>query len=125
MPLTGKQQEFIKQYLANGYNATKAYEKAYNCDYSNANKNAYRTLHNPDVQAEIALQQKYHFDSLNISAEHIADELAVMAFSRKGDKEYNANVKLKALDLLQKQLGLQRQKLEAEVNTDINITIEE
>ena len=48
-----------------------------------------------------------------------------MAFAEKGDEDYTANIKLKALDLLQKQLGLQTQKVEADISTDINIVIEE
>lgn len=125
MALTAKQHEFILQYLSNGYNATKAYEAAYESDYITANKNAYRVLNNPEVKRQIQEQQDKHYRSLEINAEHIAEELAAMAFAEKGDKDYSASVKLKALDLLQKQLGLQRQKVEADVNTDINITITE
>lgn len=125
MALTAKQHEFILQYLNNGYNATKAYEAAYESDYITANKNAYRVLNNPEVKRQIQEQQDKHYRSLEINAEHIAEELAAMAFAEKGDKDYSASVKLKALDLLQKQLGLQRQKVEADVNTDINITITE
>lgn len=53
------------------------------------------------------------------------EELTTIAFAAKGDKDYNANAKLKALDLLQKQLGLQTQKIQADVNTDIVINIGE
>ena len=48
-----------------------------------------------------------------------------MAFAAKGDADYSASIKIKALDLLQKQLGLQTQKVEADVNTDIIINIGE
>ena len=47
------------------------------------------------------------------------------AFSEKGDDYYNASSQLKALDLLQKQLGVQHQKIEADLHTDIVINIEE
>ena len=55
----------------------------------------------------------------------VMSKLAEIAFSEKGDSDYTTKDKLKALDLLQKQLGLQKQKLEADVNTDIIINIEE
>lgn len=125
MALTGKQREFVHQYLSNGYNATKAYYEAYDTDMVNANKNGSSLLKNPAVKAEIKRLQADRYEAMDITAEHIAQELADMAFAQKGDKEYSANVKLKALDLLQKQLGLQRQKVEADVNTEININIEE
>lgn len=43
-----------------------------------------------------------------------------MAFSETSAE----NIKLKAIDLLQKQLGLQTQKINADVSTNIEIKIE-
>jgi phage terminase small subunit len=125
MALTKKQEEFIAVYLSNGYNATQAYLATHDCSYETASKNSYKLYNNPEVKEEIKRRQKEHYETLNISAERIAEELASMAFAAKGDKDYSGSVKLKALDLLQKQLGLQTQKIEADLNTDINITIEE
>ena len=65
----------------------------------------------------------YH--NVSVDAEMVMSKLAEIAFSEKGDSDYTTKDKLKALDLLQKQLGLQKQKLEADVNTDIVINIEE
>lgn len=125
MALNKKQEEFIAHYLSNGYNATQAYLASHNCSHETAQKNAYKTFNNPEVKAEIKRRQAEHFETLNISAERIAEELAAMAFACKGDKDYNGSVKLKALDLLQKQLGLQTQKVEADLHTDIVLNIEE
>ena len=125
MALTKKQEDFISYYLSNGYNATQAYIEAYGASYDTAQKSAYRVYKNPEVKAEIKRRQAEHFETLNISAERIAEELAAMAFACKGDKDYNGSVKLKALDLLQKQLGLQTQKVEADLHTDIVLNIEE
>ena len=125
MALNKKQKDFISYYLTNGYNTTQAYYSAYNCTYETALKNAYKTFHNPEVKAEIQRLQAEHYETLNINAYRIAEELADMAFAEKGDEDYTANIKLKALDLLQKQLGLQTQKVEADISTDINIVIEE
>ena len=125
MALNKKQKDFIANYLTNGYNATQAYISAYGSSHEVATKNAYKVFNNPEVKAEINERQAQIYASLNINAERIAIELAEMAFAVKGDEDYCATVKLKALDLLQKQLGLQHQKIEADVHTDINIVIEE
>lgn len=124
MALTKLQEDFIGEYMQNGYNATQAYLKVYGGDYKKANKNAYKTYHTPEVKREIERRQMEIYETLNISAERIATELSTMAFAEKGDKDYNATAKLKALDLLQKQLGLQQQKIKADVETTtINLTI--
>ena len=123
MALNKKQREFIANYLTNGYNATQAYMVAYGCSHEVANKNAYKTYNNPEVKAEIQAKQREYFETLNITAERIAEELSEMAFAPKGDEDYCASVKLKALDLLQKQLGLQKQKVEADLTSEITINI--
>ena len=119
--LSAKQLFFVEEYLANGYNVADAYRKAYNVERAN---NAGKTFNLPAVQEEIARRLKEKNETLNIPADRIKEELTTIAFAAKGDKDYNANAKLKALDLLQKQLGLQTQKIQADVNTDINIIIE-
>ena len=57
-----------------------------------------------------------------INADRIANELASIAFAYKQDLIYSPANKLKALDLLSKQLGLQNQKID--LTTKNNITIE-
>ena len=120
--LSARQLFFIEEYLANGYNVADAYRKAYNVERAN---NAGKTFNLPAVQEEIARRLKEKHETLNITADRVMEELATIAFAAKGDKDYNANAKLKALDLLQKQLGLQTQKIQADVNTDIFINIGE
>lgn len=120
--LSNKQEFFIEEYLSNGFNIAEAYRKTYNTDRAN---NAYRIFNQPAVQEEVAKRLKEKHETLNITADRVMEELATIAFAQKGDKDYNANAKLKALDLLQKQLGLQTQKIQADVNTDIVINIEE
>jgi len=51
-------------------------------------------------------------------------KLAEIAFAPGNDENYGATSQLKALDLLQKQLGIQHQKIEADVSTDVVINIE-
>ena len=47
-----------------------------------------------------------------------------MAFAEKGDDDYTASIKLKAIELIQKQLGLQSQKIEANVNQETTIVVD-
>jgi len=51
-------------------------------------------------------------------------KLAEIAFAPGNDENYGPTSQLKALDLLQKQLGIQHQKIEADVSTDVVINIE-
>ena len=122
--LTKKEKTFAEEY-ANGRSATEAYFIAYDCEYNTANAQGYRLLKKPPIRDYIAMLQKEAFTAACINAEKVGLKLAEIAFSAKGDKDYNATAQLKALDLLQKQLGLQTQRVEADINTDINITIEE
>lgn len=127
MALNKKYQLFVDTYMSNKYNATKAY-LAINPDvgYPTANSGGLRLLKNPEVKAEIDRRYKEYYSSLRIDGERIMEELAEMAFAEKGDDEYTAQVKLKALDLLQKQLGLQSQKIDATIETTIiNVKVED
>lgn len=124
--MTAQQKQFCEIYLANGYNATQAYFDAFP-NASRTNKKPsypYRLLAHPEIKAYLAERRKEIYDSLNIDAERIAQELADMAFAAKGDEIYSANVKLKALELLQKQFGLQNQKIESKQEI-IEISLED
>lgn len=123
--LTNKEKAFCEEYIANGHNATQAYLTAYGCAYNTAHKQGYLQLRKPELKQYINELQKQAFEAACINAERVALKLGEIAFADKKDEYYNVTAQLKALDLLQKQLGLQKQKLEAEINTDINITIEE
>jgi phage terminase small subunit len=113
---------FIKEWLANGRNGVQAYMKAYpNANYNTANRNASDLLKDPLVRARIDELTKARYDELNITADHIAQELAEMAFAAKGDEDFSAQIKLKALDLLQKQLGLQSKNVNVESTAAVQI----
>ena len=59
------------------------------------------------VKEYIATLQKEAFAAAAISAERVALKLADIAFAEKKDDVYVVTAQLKALDLLQKQMGLQ------------------
>lgn len=125
MALTKKEQHFCEEYVANGGNASRAYLAAYNTTPENSRKAYCKTFRKPEVKAYIEALQKEAFAAACINAERVALKLSEIAFADKNDEYYGATAQLKALDLLQKQLGLQSQKIEANVSTDININIEE
>jgi phage terminase small subunit len=123
--LTKKEKAFCEEYIQNGYNATQAYYTAYDCSFDTARAAGCRVARKPHIKAYITELQKQAFAAACITAERVALKLSDIAFADKKDEYYNVTAQLKALDLLQKQLGLQKQKLEADINNDINIVIEE
>lgn len=125
MALTKKEKAFCEEYVANGCNASQAYCSVYECSIEDARKRYCKTFRKPEVKDYISALQKEAFDAACINAERVALKLAEIAFSPKDDEYYGATAQLKALDLIQKQLGLQHQKLEADITTDIVINIEE
>ena len=123
--LTLKEKAFCEEYVANGGNASRAYFAAYDTTIENARKEYCKVFRKPEVKAYIKALQKEAFSAACISAERVALRLSDIAFADKDDEYYTVNAQLKALDLLSKQLGIQQTHIIADVNTDINITIEE
>lgn len=111
--LTAKQKMFCEEYIANGYKALPAYFKVYGEKPDNPNVTyPYDLLRFPQVKAYIQKRREEIYAELHIDAIRIASELATMAFAEKDDETYGPNVKLKALEQLSKNLGLQTQKIE-------------
>lgn len=124
--LTKKERAFCEEFVANGGNASRAYFAAYDCpSMENARKAYCKVFRKERVKAYIKELQKEAFENACINAERVALKLADIAFAGKGDEYYQASSQLKALDLLQKQLGLQTQKVEADISTELNIFIDE
>ena len=124
--LSDMHKAFCEEYVANGYNATKAYMKVYGgINTETAGTMASRILKKDKIKAYIKELQRERFEALNICAERVAEKLSDIAFAAKDDAYYNSSAQLKALDLLQKQLGLQTQKIDANVSTEINVNLVE
>ena len=119
MALTMKQKLFCEEYVAAGYkDQIKCYMRAYpDASPETANAKSWALLKREDILGYIRALQKDRFDALNVSADRIALKLSQMAFADKDDEVYTPSIQQKALELLQKQLGLQTQKVEAEVKT--------
>lgn len=125
MALTKKEKAFCEEYVANGCNASMAYYAVYDTTKENARKLYCKTFRKPEVKEYIAILQKEALERACITAERVALKLGEIAFADKNDEVYGASSQLKALDLLQKQLGLQKQQIEADIKTDIVINIGE
>ena len=125
LALTKKEKAFCEEYIQNGCRASTAYATVYGCCIEDAKKRYCKTFRKPEIKEYIAALQREAFEAASITAERVALKLADIAFADKDDEVYAVSSQLKALDLLQKQLGLQHQKVEADVKTDIIINIEE
>ena len=123
--LTKKEKAFCEYYVLESESATGAYQKAYDCAYNTANAQGCKMLRKPRIREYIDALQQEAFEMACISAEKVALKLSEIAFAPKGDKDYNATAQLKALELLSKNMGLQKQHIEQEIKTNINITVEE
>lgn len=90
--------------------------RVYDGSYDTARGQASKVLRKPEAIEYIQEVQRKSYQEAGITAERIALELADMAFNK--DEKYPPTAKAKALDLLQKQLGLQTQKVDANVNQE-------
>lgn len=123
--LSPKERAFCEAYVES-YSAVDAYLKSYKTNnIDTAKSNSYQVLKRPRVKEYIRELQKEAFERALITPERVANKIAEIAFAQKGDETYNTQAQLKALDLLQKQLGLQTQKVQADVKQDIVINIGE
>lgn len=114
---------FALEYISNGRNATQAYLAMRPGILPHSARTAgWKLLKDPLVKQYIDEWTKERYEQLNITAEHILQELAEMGFAPKGDEDYTAQVKLKALDLIQKQLGLQSKNMN--VNADVQAQVQ-
>ena len=121
--MTAKQKQFCINYVEH-YNIRKAYLDAFGCSESTANTEGYQLMKKQEIKDYIRELEKDAFERNGINAEHIANELATIAFSKVNEEgRLGYSDKMKALELLGKQLQLYSQKIE--VSTDdivINIT---
>lgn len=119
--LSEQDKTFIMTYTTNGYDHIAAYELTHpNASPKSLHMSACHLRKSLKPYIDEYLKERY--DTLNISAEHIIQQLAEMAFAAKEDEIYNSQVKLKALDLMQKQLGLQTKNVKAEAEVNAAVT---
>lgn len=122
--LTEKENVFVSEYIRNGFVASAAYRVAYpNASESTIASTACLVTQRPHVRAEINKRMKDELGDLDELADKALHKLSIIAFAQKGDEDYNASNQLKALELIQKQLGLQTQNMKTDINSAQGIEI--
>lgn len=125
--LTQKQKNFCENYIANGFNALKAYNDAFPTKDGKPRKHKpsypYTLLKNPEIKEYIKQRREEIYDSLNIDSMRVAQALAEIGFAEKEDTVYNTVNKIRALEILTKILGMQTQRIESQET--IEVTLEE
>lgn len=110
MALTTKQKVFAETYISNGFNALNAYNIAFGGGQKNKPSYPYTLLKKPEIQEYIEQRRQEMYESLNIDSMRVMTEIAKIAFQEENSNTVYA--KLKALELLSKNLSLQTQKTE-------------
>ena len=82
--LTDKQRLFCIYYIKY-FNATKAYQKAYECDYRTANVNGSRLLVNASIRGEITRMKEERASGLFLSADIVLQKYIDIALADIGD----------------------------------------
>ena len=118
--MTEKQKLFAETYLANGFNAREAYYTVFGGTKTNKQPSyPYRLLKQPEISQYIEKRRTEIYESLNIDATRVMQEIAEIAFMPTDEK--NINAKLKALELLSKNLALQTQKVETKDVIEVSL----
>lgn len=119
--LTPKQEKFVKNIVLEGMNYSEAYRSAYNTNTMSdktVNEKACRLKDQDNIRARIK-ELSAEIDSPKImTVTKRAEKLSTLAESE------DANVAMKAIDLLNKMTGEYVQKVSAEVDTSYTINIE-
>lgn len=121
--LTAKQEKFVRN-LIEGMSQREAYKNSYN-----ASKMADKTI---DEKACLLFADEKIRARFKELQEELADKSIMTAKERllyltdiiKGNKEADMNARLKAIDIMNKMQGEYVQKIDANVNQDVNISIE-
>lgn len=117
--MTEKQRLFAEHYLANGFNARDAYYSAFGENGNKQPSYPYTLLKNKEISGYIQKRREEIYDSLNIDATRVMQEIADIAFEPRNEK--NIASKLKALELLSKNLSLQTQKIESKDIIEVSL----
>ena len=117
--MTEKQKLFAENYLANGFNAREAYYSAFGENGNKQPSYPYTLLKHKDIADYIQKRREEIYESLNIDATRVMQEIADIAFEPRNEK--NVASKLKALELLSKNLSLQTQKIESKDIIEVSL----
>lgn len=119
-PLTAKQRSFCEHYVTDAcYSATQAYLLAYDAQIDTANNEGRKLTHDPRIQAYVHELQKEGLKATGLSAEKVLRGLQDIAFN----EQETTGIRLKAMDLLSKNMGLQKTVVESD-NVTISVDID-
>lgn len=111
--------EFIRVYLVNGMNGSKAATEVYGLDGSAASNKAHSLLHDPRIAAVVAAEMHSRMQRLRIDSDWVLEQ-AVEVFNRcmqveklldrngnlTGEFKFDAANSLKALDIIGKHINV-------------------
>ena len=117
--MTEKQKLFAETYLANGFNAREAYYSSFGDTGNKQPSYPYTLLKNKEISTYIEKRRQEIYESLNIDAIRVMEEIAEIAFEPRNER--NVASKLKALELLSKNLSLQTQKVESKDIIEVSL----
>ena len=111
--LNAKQKLFCENYVSNGYKLVQAYMDAFGVSYEVANANQWRLMKQDAIKRYIRDLQRDRFEALGVNADRIAAELTKIAT----DPDATNSERMRAWELIQKQMCLQTQRVEADIKT--------
>lgn len=122
--LTAKERAFCEEYVKT-YNACQSYFNAYDCKLDTAKSAGWKMLSRPAIVEYIKKLQQALVERYADAASIILNELMEDVVYRDADNNHSPTW-LKSVDLVQKQLGLQ--KLKADIQQEhviINVNVDE
>lgn len=121
--LTPKEKLFVESYLSNNFNATKAYYSSYKVkkDGDWVRRSAYEVKNREHVAQEIQRRLEEMVGSKEEISNRMLKRLMEMAFADKSDEDWGANTSIRAIELLQKQLGLNMTNINETAEIEVNI----
>ena len=122
--LTAKERAFCEEYVKS-YNAYQAYLDVYKCKTDTAKSAGWKLLYRPAIIEYIKELQKALTERYVDASAIILEQLMQDIIYRDENGEHSPTW-LKSVDLVQKQVGLQKLKADIQAeNTIINVRIEE
>lgn len=121
-----KYYKIIDTWLTNGFNGAAAYLLVYpNSSNATAKREFNRIKNYPIVQQYINTMRQIAFEDRCIDSMRVTEEIADLAFAPKGDKDVPSNVKLKALEILNRSIRDEELLKQQKESNSIVIGLEE
>lgn len=123
MAISQRHKLFADTYLSNGMNARQAYYDVFGHRDNKDPSYCYDILKRPEVKEYIEKRRLATYESLNIDAIRVMEEIASIAFGEVSE-DLPLNSKIKALELLSKNLSLQTVKTESKDVIEVQLVEE-